>query len=165
MRIGLVLLTLAACGGDDGGGDDGGGNPDAMQNPSNDAHQRCVDLTNQLRATVGRPPVARSPQLEQYANEGAEYDHTRSPHDHFQATQGGGIAFAENECPHWDIGFGNGTVVGLVEACIQAFWDEGPGSGPAHGHYNNMIGNYGTLGCGIYSPDNNDYTIIQDYGN
>jgi len=34
----------------------------------------------------------------------------------------------------------------LVAACIAAFYSEGPGGG----HYDNMMGNYGTLGCGIY---------------
>jgi hypothetical protein len=144
-----------ASGDDTPPGDDG--------NPDDGPYARCVEKTNELRATVGRPPVERSAALEAYANEGAEYDHTRSPHDHFRSNSGGGIAFAENECPHWNLGFGGGTELGLIEACIDAFWSEGPGSGDAHGHYNNMIGNYGTLGCGIYH-EGDDYTIIQDFG-
>jgi len=28
----------------------------------------------------------------------------------------------------------------LVRACIAAFYSEGPGTGSAHGHYNNMMG-------------------------
>jgi hypothetical protein len=156
----IALLWVTACGGGAGDdvppGDDGG-------NPDDAPYLRCVEKTNELRATVGRPPVVRSTELEAYADEGAEYDHTRNPHDHFRSDSGGGIAFAENQCPHWDLGFGGGTVVGLIEACLDAFWSEGPGTGDAHGHYNNMIGNYGSLGCGIYT-DGMDYTIIQDFG-
>jgi uncharacterized protein YkwD len=161
-RAALVAASLlcAACG---GGGDDTAGDDTGDDAPNDDALARCVELTNELRDTVGAPPLERSAELEAYAGEGAEYDHFRDPHDHFRSNSGGGIAFAENECPHWSLGFGGGSVVGLVEACIDAFWSEGPGDGDAHGHYNNMIGNYGTLGCGIYS-DGDDYTIIQDYG-
>ena len=120
--------------------------------------QRCVDETNRYRAMEGRPPVARSAELDVYAGDGAEYDHTRNPHDHFRSDSGGGIAWAENECPHWGLGFGGGTVEGLVDACVQAFYDEGPGGG----HYENMMGDYATLGCGVYVDG--DYTIVQDYG-
>jgi hypothetical protein len=163
--VSTSLLLAAACGGG-GGGDDVPGDDvpgDDTSNPNEAAYIRCVELTNELRATVGRPPVERSAELEAYATEGAEYDHGRDPHDHFRSNSGGGIAFAENECPHWDLSFGGGSVTSLVEACIDAFWSEGPGTGDAHGHYNNMIGNYGTLGCGIYN-EGSDYTIIQDYG-
>jgi len=156
--VGVCGLGSVGCG---GGGD--GTDPDAARAAGDEPYQLCVDKTNQLRATVGAPPVTRSTALEDYANTGAEYDHTRQPHDHFRSDSGGGIAFAENECPHWDLQFGGGSVTDLVGACIDAFWSEGPGTGTAHGHYNNMIGNYGTLGCGIYNV-NSDYTIIQDYG-
>jgi len=151
----LLLLAAAACGGAD---DDGTGDPDGGTGTGG-AHQLCVDKTNQLRASVGRPPVTRSATLEAYADEGAAYDHTRSPHDHFRDTNGGGISFAENECPHWDLSFGGGTEEGLMSACIDAFWSEGPGGG----HYDNMVSNNTMLGCGIYHVGS-DYTIIQDYG-
>lgn len=150
---GLLVLSILAAGCDSGsvGGDDGGG--------STEAHRFCVDETNRLRELNGRVPVEWSAALEAYANEGAEYDHARSPHDHFGDTGGGGIAFAENECPHWDLSFGGGDMVELMRACIDAFYSEGPGGG----HYEIMLGNYGTLGCGIYQQGT-DVTIIQDYG-
>jgi hypothetical protein len=103
--------------------------------------------------------VVRSAQLEAYANAGAEHDHGSSPHDHFSSTNGGGIAFAENECPHWDLSFGGGDMLGLMAACIDAFYDEGPGGG----HYDNMMGDYGSLGCGVYQ-EGSDVTIVQDFG-
>lgn len=154
MRSFLLLIVIAGCGGDVGGG------PDAAL-ASNDAYQLCVDKTNQLRATVGKPALTRSATLEAFANEGAQYDFTRNPHDHFRTQSGNAlVAFAENECPHWDLSFGGGDEVMLVSKCIDAFWSEGPGGG----HYDNMVGPYATLGCGIYHSGT-DYTIVQDYGN
>ena len=170
----IVLFVMAACSAEigSGPGDPGaidaaahGGadaprssGPDAPQ--SSDPYQLCVDKTNQLRATVGKPALTRSSALETYANAGAMYDYSHQPHDHFKMTNGGGISFAENECPHWDLSFGGGDVAQLVSKCIDAFWAEGPGGG----HYDNMTGPYAKLGCGLYNVGT-DYTIIQDYGN
>ena len=143
------LLVLAACGGDDGGtpGD-------------SSAHAFCVEETNRYRAMKGKPAVTRSQALEDFANDGAEIDFGGQPHDHFRATQGGGIAFAENECPKWSLQQqGGGDMNMLVAACIAAFYSEGPGGG----HYENMMGNYGTLGCGLYESGGR-VTIIQDFG-
>ena len=160
MRSAALVLLLTGCitgvvsdDGDDGG-DGGGGGGDTT------AHTFCVDETNRYRAMGGRAAVQRSAPLETYANEGAEVDHTSSPHQHFIATQGGGIAFAENECPRWSLqGKGGGDMKRLVAACIAAFYSEGPGGG----HYDNMMGSYGTLGCGIYESGGS-VTIIQDFG-
>jgi hypothetical protein len=53
----------------------------------------------------------------------------------------------------------------VVGSCIAAFYAEGPGTDYAtHGHYINMMGNYATLGCGIYYSGGK-ITIVQDYGN
>ena len=153
-RLALVLV-LAACGGDDtGGGDDGGGGSDP-------AHQACVDETNMYRSLKGKAPVAWSAELEAYADAGAMDDFSSSPHHHFSSTGGGGIAFAENECPqqgNWNVS--NGDVVATVKQCVAAFYSEGPGGG----HYDNMMGPYAKLGCGIYQSGTK-ITIVQDYGN
>ena len=150
MRLAL-LAVFAACGGGDGAPGDGG---------DSSAHAFCVDETNRYRAMHGRAPLARSAQLEAYANKGAEIDFHGTPHQHFSSTNGGGIAFAENECPRWSLSQqGNGDMKMLVAACIAVFYAEGPGGG----HYENMLGNYGTLGCGIYESGGRA-TIIQDFG-
>jgi len=150
----LATLVLAACGGNGSVSDDDDGT-----SGTDDAHQFCVDETNRLRTMNGRPAVERDDALEAYADDGAEHDHHADPHDHFIETNGGGIAFAENECPHWDLSFGGGDLVELVRNCIAAFYDEGPGGG----HYDNMMGDYAALGCGIYI-EGTDVTIIQDFG-
>jgi hypothetical protein len=155
MRALIAIVLVAGCGGDDGGGRDGGGGGDA-------AHQACITETNRYRAQVGRAPVAHSQALEDYADEGAMVDFSSSPHNHFSTTQGGGIAFAENECPqqgNWRLPAG-GDMSALVGQCIAAFFSEGPGGG----HYENMMGPYAKLGCGIYQQDTR-VTIVQDFGN
>lgn len=146
-----MLCGLAGCGGDDDGGT-GGETSDL---------EFCVAETNRLRATVGRPAVARSAALEAYAAVGARDDtNNMDAHGHFGDTNGGGIAFAENTCPAW-LGWNvQGTVRDTVAACLDAFWDEGPGGG----HYDNMVGNHGTLGCGIYLTPSGGITIMQDFG-
>jgi hypothetical protein len=142
----LALLVPACTGGDD-------------DDPAAAARRFCVDETNRYRALHERAPVAWSAELEAYANAGAEYDHHANPHDHFRDTGGGGIAFAENQCPRWNLPAEDGDLVELVARCIAAFYGEGPGGG----HYEIMLGNYGTLGCGIYQ-EGRQVTIIQNYG-
>ena len=154
IRAPLALLSLAGALGcaDDGGAGPGPGDTSA--------HAFCVQETNRYRTMKGRPEVARSTALETYADSGAMIDFNGTPHDHFRSTSGGGIAFAENECPKWNLQQqGGGDLDQLVAACIAAFFSEGPGGG----HYENMLGNYGSLGCGIYQSGTS-VTIIQDFG-
>ncbi len=145
-----LIAGLAGCGSDDGG--TGGESSDLAF---------CVEETNRLRATVGRPAVTRSSALEAYAATGAQQDtDNMEAHGHFGDTNGGGIAFAENTCPAW-LGWNvQGTVRDTVAACLEAFWSEGPGGG----HYDNMVGNHGALGCGIYLTPSGGITIMQDFG-
>lgn len=159
----LAVAVLAGCSGSVG--DDTGTNPDgggggADSNGNTDSYAFCVQETNRYRTDNGVAAVSQSSQLEEFANTGAMIDYNGQPHDHFRQTQGGGIAFAENECPHWDLQFGGGDEKMLIAACIQAFFDEGPGGG----HYDNMMNpQYKTLGCGIFKSGT-DYTILQDFG-
>lgn len=129
--------------------------------PALDDHAFCVSETNRYRAQVGKPPVRQAQNLEVYATEGAQEDHSaQSPHGHFQRTGGGGFAFAENACPGW-LGWNvQGTVQATIANCLAAFFSEGPGGG----HYENMIGNYGSVGCGWYVDANQSITIVQDFG-
>ena len=122
--------------------------------------QHCVDVINQYRATNGKPPYARSAALEAYAAVGAQSDAASgTPHGHFMATQGGGVAMAENEIPGWDMSFGGGTVSGVIDGGLQMMWEEGPGGG----HYENMNGGYTQVGCGIYVTPANEVWVVQDF--
>ena len=161
----LLLACLVACDsgsaatGDAAGG--GGSGPNAA------AKSFCVSETNRYRAMDGKSALTESAALDTYADAGAMHDFSTSPHDHFSTTQGGGIAFAENECPqqgNWQYTEGQDLNM-VVGSCIAAFYAEGPGTDyNTHGHYINMMGPYATLGCGIYYAGGK-ITIVQDYGN
>ncbi len=158
----VVVLAVAACGGGNAGG---GGSPDA--DPNETALQFCVSETNRYRAMNDKPALTESADLEAYAATGAMVDFSSLAHNHFTMTSGGGIAFAENECPvqgNWMLQPGGDMKV-LVGSCVAAFYAEGPGTDySTHGHYINMMGAYATLGCGIYQMGTG-VTIVQDYGN
>ncbi len=149
----LAIAALVGCAGDGDGAGAGG-------SAANSDLVFCVDETNRLRATQGKAALDHSAELEAYANTSAQDDtEMQSAHAHFSSTHGGGIAFAENECPSflgWRV---QGDVRNTIAQCLQAFYDEGPGGG----HYENMMGDYGTLGCGVYVQDSG-ITIAQDYG-
>jgi len=122
----------------------------------------CVAETNRYRARHGKPPLRRSAELEAYAAAGARFDTAaRRAHEHFEDTPGK-LAYAENECPSfagWSLKSAGGTVRGVLTKCLRSFYDEGPGGG----HYESMMGEYGTLGCGVY-VDGDGVSIVQDYG-
>ena len=169
MRVAWLFVLATACGGNDALPDGGGGKPIDAPSGAMTPAQACVQKTNFYRMTVpapgtgaARPALAESSALDTYATTGAMYDFSNSPHAHFMATNGGGIAFAENECPvqgNWMIQPGQ-SLNTVVAACVQAFYNGGPGEG----HYENMMGSYGSLGCGIYQMGTG-ITIVQDFGN
>lgn len=161
----LLLACLVAC--DSGSAATGDAPAGSGSGPNAAAKSFCVSETNRYRAMNSKPALTESAQLEAYADTGAMVDFTSSPHDHFSSTNGGGIAFAENECPqqgNWQYTEGQDLNM-VVGACIAAFYSEGPGTDySTHGHYINMMGPYATLGCGIYYTGGK-ITIVQDYGN
>src|SRR6476646_8728696 len=123
MRCGLLVFAVACSSGDNPQAGDGGTTmmPDAPSGALT-AAQACVQKTNFYRTTVPapgtgspRPALAESSALDTYATTGAMYDFSNSPHAHFMATNGGGIAFAENECPQ-QLGW---TLMGNVNTTVQ----------------------------------------------
>lgn len=174
----LALVALCSCAGDTGGSGgadaastDGRGAGSDSDTGNATVAQFCVSETNRYRAMVPVDPVTESAALDAYAAAGAQADtESGTPHGHFQSTSGGGIAYAENECPAslgWTIS-ANPTDEELqakVAACIEAFWSEGPGADyNTHGHYINMTNAaYHTVGCGVY-VDGTQLTITQDFG-
>jgi uncharacterized protein YkwD len=123
----------------------------------------CVAETNRYRARHGEPPLRRSAELEAYAAAGARYDTAaRRAHKHFDDTRGGNLAFAENSCLSfygWSLAYAGGSVRRALIKCLRAFYAEGPGGG----HRQNMMGEYSTLGCGVYVTGGG-VSIVQDYG-
>jgi len=161
-----IFASIAACGpqgpspGDaatqrgDGGG--AGGQWEAEL-------QRCVDLTNEYRAQIGRAAYTRSAELEAYAAEGAAYDaeHPTPSHAHFRLDMGGGVALAENEIPGWPLA-SYGTVSAVVEGGLAAMWAEAP---PGEtGHHDAMASaSYQRLGCGIHVSPEQYVWLVQDF--
>jgi uncharacterized protein YkwD len=118
----------------------------------------CVSETNRYRATVGAPALIESAPLEAYAADGARIDGlAHVPHSHVTSTNGGGVAFAENEIPWWPL-VQFGTVQAVIRQGIAQMWAEGPGGG----HYENIKGPYTTLGCGVFIQ-NGEITVVQDF--
>jgi uncharacterized protein YkwD len=149
----VCLVSVIAYAGDVSGE----GGPDGSVDAA--SLEFCVKETNRLRAMNGRAPVERSKQLEDFANSGARIDHDGPAHGHFKQARDSGIAFAENECRRWSLDQSGGDMKKLVELCIAAFYAEGPGGG----HYENMLGAYRAVGCGIFQSGT-DVTIVQDFG-
>lgn len=119
--------------------------------------QVCVETTNQLRAQVGQTLATQSAALEVFAATSARDDAISGvPHSHFTSTNGGGVAFAENEVLRWPFG-GADTVQDTIRHAIALFFGEGPG-GP---HYQNLT-SYSMLGCGVYI-DGRAITVVQDF--
>jgi hypothetical protein len=119
--------------------------------------QYCVDVINQYRARTGLAPLQRSSALEQFATEGARYNASAGPHAYFSMQGGGGVAWAENEIPGWQM---QGSVRDVIQQGTDMMYNEGPGGG----HHDNIVGNYRSVGCGIHQQFGQVW-VIQDFGN
>lgn len=175
--LSLLVLSLVACGDDDGGsgGGDGGTRGDCEDGPlaapipdcspaplpsTGDPAADCVARINQLRWECQcLPPLARWTEGESCASMHAEHDSTRSPHAGF----GDGICspggFGQNECPGW------GSVDDTISGCLQLMWDEGPGEDfAAHGHYLNMTNpDFGEVACGFFTTPDGEVWAVQNF--
>ena len=118
---------------------------------------------NAYRKTKNIPPVALSATLGTFAMAGTQMlimDHM--PHHHF--------IMAGNDGSLWNAGFMGGAAENQgdpngwyklandpvqnellqIDAIQKAMFDEGPGTGEAHGHYMNMMNpDYKTVGVGL----------------
>lgn len=135
--------------GDAGAPADGGGSTSA-------ASQLCVDTINMYRATLGLPPYARWVEQEACTSQAALTDsQTGMAHSSF----GDCGENAQNECPNW-----NGSLESIVAGCLKLMWDEGPGTGPAHGHYNTMSSTrYTRVACGFSTGSNGRTWATQNF--
>jgi hypothetical protein len=115
----------------------------------------CVDEVNRYRASAGRPPLARSAQLDAFAAQAAQNDGlSHQPHHWFATTNGGGLSTAENEILWWQ-GYG---VHSVIEQGLEQMWDGRPNGE----HYDNMVGPYSQVGCGIF-VNGSEVTVAQDF--
>jgi len=146
---------------DDGSSPDGGttaGDPDASGAAWEAELSFCIEETNRYRAEASRAALTRSAALEAYAADGARIDQqSGEPHKHFLDTDGGGIAFAENEIPAWPVSM-FGSVHNVIAEGLSMMMNEGEG-GP---HHDAILGSYTKLGCGVYR-EGDVVTVVQDF--
>lgn len=160
----------ADSGNTDGGSTDGGNTaqcPDGERIPcelevlpsTGDPAQDCVNRVNQFREEcLCLPPLERWTEKEACSN-------TQSSDD----AQSGGAHANFGACGEWGQctcpGWGGGTDA-IIGGCLQMMWDEGPGEGPEHGHYNIMSSkDYTKVACGFFAMENGDIWANQNYGN
>jgi len=123
----------------------------------NDVEQTCVDTINAYRATLGRAPLQRWTVSEACAeDQGFSDAQTQTPHSAF----GRCGEYAQNECPGWP-----GPASAMIGTCLQAMWNEGPGSDfSKHGHYINMSNpGYTRVACGFAVLSNGKVWAVQDF--
>ncbi|UQA63349.1 CAP domain-containing protein [Polyangium aurulentum] len=124
---------------------------------ADDVAQKCVDLINQHRASIGLPPYERWMEAEACSDDEAKKDsETGMAHGAFgQCTE-----FAQNECPGWP-----GAPDDIIAPCLQAMWNEGPGDDfNKHGHYINMSStSYTKVACGFWTTANGSVWAVQNF--
>jgi Cysteine-rich secretory protein family len=124
--------------------------------PLEAARQLCVQRTNEYRARVGAAPVARRADAEACGDAQARADGTsRTAHGSFGQCR----ERAQNECPGW-----RGSASEVVDGCLAMMFAEGPGAGPAHGHYTNMTdGKYRGVACGFAQAADGGLWVVQNF--
>jgi hypothetical protein len=120
----------------------------------------CVEFINELRSQVDRPPLVRSAALEECAAGAAQEDaQNGTPHGHFRRTRGCDLtATAENEVPGWPLERYE-SVQAIVQAGAESMFAEGPGGG----HYENIVGDHTTVGCGIHVTENDAVWVVHNF--
>ncbi len=128
--------------------------------PSTDAfaaaRARCIQRINEYRAKGNAPAVAQRMDKQACADSQAQSDAaSNTAHGAF----GKCGETAQNECPGW-----KGSVDTVLDGCLQAMFAEGPGTGPAHGHYNNMMDpSYKGAACGFHQAPDGGIWIVHDF--
>lgn len=125
-----------------------------------DPHRDCVARINQLRRQCQcLPPLARWKGGEKCANKHAKYDSKRGMHAGFNDNVCKPKGAAQNECPAWP------STADVIEGCLQAMWDEGPGRRfSKHGHYINMSNReYERVACGFARTADGSVWSVQNF--
>jgi hypothetical protein len=134
--------------------------PPTTPAPSSDpfaaGRARCLAKINEYRSKAGSAAIIERTDRQACADSQAQSDAAnKSPHGSF----GKCAETAQNECPGW-----KGSIETVLDSCLRAMFAEGPGSGPAHGHYNNMVEPaYRGVACGFHVTADGAVWIVQDY--
>lgn len=119
------------------------------------ARQSFIDRINGFRQTKGLPPLQRWVEGEACADNQAKNDATSGVmHTNFGACQ----ELAQMTCP------GTHSMDGANSGCLQQMWDEGPGTGDAHIHFNIMTNpSYTKVAIGIFPMSNGLFWIDMNF--
>jgi uncharacterized protein YkwD len=165
----------AGSGGTTGTGAGGDGSPTdapSLDGGFNEFQIRNLNDVNTYRATLGIAPLKLDAQLSAFAYAGSqEESQNHIPHDHFMMAEAAGTLFTtdgfsmsagenQGDPTGWSIITSNPTTNELdqIDAIQKAMFDEGPGDGEAHGHYENIMNPaYDRLGVGLLSVGNKLY--------
>ncbi len=116
----------------------------------------CLNKINDWRAGEGKPALARWEDNEECADGASKKEYEENS---AHASFGDCGEWAQNLCP------GYGSLDRVINNCLQAMWDEGPGEPfSAHGHYINMSSTkYSKVACGFYTDPQGKVWHIQDF--
>jgi hypothetical protein len=143
-----------------------------------DFQMRNVNDINMYRATLHIAPVTLDPTLSAFAQEGTvEESMNHLPHAHFIGAEDGGALWHEGfkttagenqgDPTGWPILSHVPTTNELdqIDAIIKLMYDEGPGDGEAHGHYENIMNpEFTIVGVGLLEVDDMLY-LTNDFSN
>lgn len=116
----------------------------------------CVSEANGYRAMVGAPALTESRSVETFAAAAAQSDAADgTPHAYYRSHLPVGNS-AENEAAV--ALFGTTTIQDDIRTAIGEFWSEGPSGG----HYQNLVGPFTQLGCGLF-VSTGMVLIVQDF--
>jgi len=120
------------------------------------ARARCLQKTNAFRATQNVTPLTARVDRESCGDGQAQADATsNAPHGSFGKCK----ELAQNECPGW-----KGSPESIVDTCLKAMFDEGPGQGPQHGHHNNIMSTtYSGMSCSFFVAGDGSVWLVQNF--
>jgi hypothetical protein len=174
LLVGALAAGLLACGGGGGGSGGGGGDGGGGTPASGTALQRhTLDRLNEYRASVNSPPLVLDERLNAFAQAGSEQlaqDHV--PHLHFNEAVVAGTLFTtdgfeETAGENQGDPFGwppRGSVEEQIDEILEAMFDEGPGPGPLHGHYENIVNpEFTRVGVGLFLDGDGRLYFTNDF--
>ena len=137
----------------------GSSNPPTTNTSITDADLAfCMSETNRFRAMQGKTTLARSAALEAYGADSARIDQqANQAHQHYTSTNGGGVSLAENEVLSVSPNAVSLSTQNAIQFALSLFYSEGPGGG----HFQNMMGSFSSVGCGVYRGTT--ITVAQEF--
>jgi len=147
-----------------------GENAEALSGDNLTWANACISKTQSLRTSIGRTKGTNivSAATKEPTYSGATYGDCAWKEASYDSTHGAHAAHTanlyhclgtQNECVNWSPNAGE-TVTQMVNRCVQAWFNEGPGGG----HYTNMTSTtYTNLTCGVYKSSTGKYTVTADY--